>query len=110
MLIDKRMDSFPIHRAVPAGFALSKVKIRLASSQERPLWDTLMDTHHYLGFKRLAGRGLRYIVSYEDFWLGGLAERRLQVRPPRPMGGLEAKAAVPAAQYGGQQHPVFDLV
>ena len=29
-----------------------------------------MDTHHYLGFKRLAGRGLRYIVSYEDFWLG----------------------------------------
>ena len=70
MLIDKRMDFFPIHRAVPAGFDLSKVKIRLASPQERPLWDTLMDTHHYLGFKRLAGRGLRYIVSYEDFWLG----------------------------------------
>ena len=70
MLIGKRMDFSPIHRAVPAGLALSKVKIRLASPQDRPLWDTLMDTRHYLGFQRLAGRSLRYIVSYENFWLG----------------------------------------
>ncbi len=29
-----------------------------------------MDEHHYLGFRRLAGRGLRYIASFRGQWLG----------------------------------------
>lgn len=29
-----------------------------------------MDEHHYLGFRRLAGRGLRYVATFGDRWLG----------------------------------------
>jgi len=42
-----------------AGLSVSGVEVPLATPQERPLWDALMDAHHYLGFRRLAGRGLR---------------------------------------------------
>ncbi len=38
--------------------------------EERPDWDVLMDTHHYLGFRRLAGRGLRYVATFRGRWLG----------------------------------------
>ena len=42
----------------------------MATPQERPLWDALMDAHHYLGFRRLAGRGLRYVATFGRRWLG----------------------------------------
>ena len=32
-------------------------------------WDQRVDRHHYLGFKRFAGRGLRYIVEWRGQWL-----------------------------------------
>ena len=69
MLIDNCMDFYPVHRAVPAGLAQSKVKIHLALSQEYPLWKALMDTHHYLAFLPTGRRRLRHIMRYEDFWL-----------------------------------------
>ncbi len=70
MSIRTRMDAHPIHRAPPEGFCLSEVKCRLARPDERPLWDALMNQHHYLGFRRLAGRGLRYIATFRGQWLG----------------------------------------
>ena len=70
MSIRKRMDSCPVYREPPQGYALSEVEVRLATPQERPLWDALMDKHHYLGFRRLAGRGLRYVATFGRRWLG----------------------------------------
>ena len=68
--IRKRMESCPVLREAPEGFSLSEVEVRLATPVKRPLWDALMDEHHYLGFRRLAGRGLRYVATFGDRWLG----------------------------------------
>ena len=46
-----------------------EVKVRLARTSEYPKWDRLMRQHHQLGFKRFAGRGLRYIVEYKGRWV-----------------------------------------
>ena len=43
--------------------------MRLARPEERVRWDQRVDQHHYLGFKRFAGRGLRYIVEWRGQWL-----------------------------------------
>ena len=98
MSIRKRMDSCPVYREPPEGYALSEVEVRLATPQERPLWDALMDKHHYLGFRRLAGArpALRRDLRAPVAGPGGVAEWRLQVRSPRQVDRLEAAAAVPA--------------
>ena len=70
MSIRKRMTSCPVYGEAPEGFSLSEVEVRLMKPEERPLWDALMDEHHYLGFRRLAGRGLRYVATFRGRWLG----------------------------------------
>ncbi len=70
MSIRKLMEAVPIHQEAPEGFSLSEVDVRLARPEERPLWDALMNKHHYLGFRRLAGRGLRYLATFRGHWLG----------------------------------------
>ena len=52
--MDVRSDIFP---DTPDGFLLREVSVRLAHPDKRIRWDRLMDQHHYLGFKRFAGRG-----------------------------------------------------
>ena len=54
----------------PDGFHLRDVSVRLARPDERTRWDALMDQHHYLGFKRIAGRGLRYVSEWCGRWVG----------------------------------------
>ncbi len=44
--------------------------IRLARPEERTRWDELGDRNQYLGFKRFAGRGLRYILEGRGEWIG----------------------------------------
>ena len=56
--MDVRSDIFP---SSPDGFHFRDVSVRFARPVERICWDALMDQHHYLGFKRFAGRGLRYV-------------------------------------------------
>lgn len=56
-------------KAPPEGFSLKEVQVRLARPQERVKWDQQVHRHHYLGFKRFAGRGLRYIVQWRKKWL-----------------------------------------
>ena len=46
------------------------MSVRLARPDERTRWDALMDQHHYLGFKRFAGRGLRYVFEWRGQWVG----------------------------------------
>ena len=59
----------PLAAATPAGFALAEVVVRLVRPDERVKWDVLMDQHHYLGFKRFAGRGLRYVAEWRGRWI-----------------------------------------
>ena len=59
----------PLVAATPAGFALAEVVVRLVRPDERVKWDVLMDQHHYLGFKRFAGRGLRYVAEWHGRWI-----------------------------------------
>ncbi len=46
---------------------LSEVVLRLARSDERLEWDRLMDEQQYLGFKQLAGWGLRYVAEWRGW-------------------------------------------
>ena len=58
-----------IFTSTPDGFSLCQVTVRLARPDERGRWDEQVDLHHYLGFKRFAGRGLRYVIEWRDRWL-----------------------------------------
>ena len=62
------MDAKSIFPGSPDGFHLRDVSVRLARPDERRRWDALMNQHHYLGFKRFAGRGLRYVFEWRGHW------------------------------------------
>ena len=66
-VMDVRSDIF---QGSPDGFHPRDVSVRLARPDERIRWDRLMDQHHYLGFKRFAGRGLRYFFEWRGQWVG----------------------------------------
>lgn len=53
------------HTVVP----LRDVEVRPIVAAERDRWDALMRTHHYLGFKALVGKALRYVAVYRGQWL-----------------------------------------
>ena len=53
----------------PIGFDLKEDDVRLARPDERLRWDCTMNKHHYLGFKRFAGRGLRYLITWRGHWI-----------------------------------------
>lgn len=50
-------------------FSLEEVIIRVVRSDEVPKWNALMNEHHYLGFKQLVGRGIRYVAEHDGEWL-----------------------------------------
>ena len=71
--------------------------VRPINANERELWDELMNKHHYLGFRKLVGESLRYVVLFQgktvaslgwssaayksyhrDQWIGWSEERRHQ--------------------------------
>ena len=54
----------------PNGFHFRDVSVRPARSEKRTRWDALMNEHHYLGFKRFAGRRLRYVFEWRGQWVG----------------------------------------
>ena len=64
--MDDRSDIFS---GSPDGFHLRDVSVHLARPDERRRWDALMNEHHYLGFKRFAGRGLRYDFEWRGQWV-----------------------------------------
>ena len=45
------------------------VEVRLVSSADQPLWDGLMQKHHYLGFQGMIGESLRYVAVHQDRWV-----------------------------------------
>ena len=79
----KELLAQPLAQARPADFVLDEVVVRLVRPDERVKWDALMDRHHYLGFKRFAGRGLRYVAERNGRWLAlaGWQAAALKCRP-----------------------------
>ena len=65
----RKLLAVPLMQATPAGFRLDEVVVRVARADERVKWDALMDRHHYLGFTRFAGRGLRYVAEWRGRWV-----------------------------------------
>ena len=49
-------------------FSLEEAEVRLARPDERVKRDALVRENHCLEFKRLAGRGLRYVVARRGRW------------------------------------------
>ena len=70
MDVKARMEAHPVLARRPEGFSLSEVEVRLATREERLVWDALMDARHYLGFRRFAAHaGLRYVAEWRGQWL-----------------------------------------
>lgn len=60
-----------------------EVTLRLITPQERPRWDHLMRSHHYLGLRCLGGRHLRYVALWRGEWIAllGWQAAALKCRP-----------------------------
>ncbi len=103
MDVRSRLCAHPVCAGRPEGFRLADVEVRLATPLERPLWDALMDERHYLGFHRLAARGLRYVAVWRGRWLAlagwqggafkcGPRDRWIGWRPAQQFGRLDLVA------------------
>lgn len=44
-------------------------ELRLMKPAEEEKWDQLMKEHHYLGFERLSGETLKYVVEMDEEWV-----------------------------------------
>ena len=49
--------------------ALHRIQVRPILPTERERWNTLMQAHHYRGFRTMAGRTLRYVATLDDRWV-----------------------------------------
>lgn len=59
------------------------VVVRPITRSERSDWDRLMTQHHYLGFKSLVGRSIRYIAEIRGQWVAllGWSAAALKCKP-----------------------------
>ena len=57
--------------------------VRPITANERSAWDTLMATHHYLGFQCLVGESIRYVAEMQGHWVAllGWCAAALKCRP-----------------------------
>ena len=62
---------------------LNQLVVRLITPEERPRWNELVSTHHYLKNARLVGEHLCYVAEYHGTWLGllGWAAPARHLRP-----------------------------
>jgi|LSQX01.3.fsa_nt_gb hypothetical protein len=51
-----------------SNFNLTSLHVRTIRPDEEPIWDELMQTHHYLGFERLVGESIKYVAVLGDQW------------------------------------------
>lgn len=82
----------------PENLSLEEVEVRLARPDERA--ETVVRENHYLEFKRFAGRGWRYVLTWPLAGTCGLANRCVQV----PAAGLDPRD--PVSPSASQQHPL----
>ena len=66
---------------------LNEIVVRPVTDDERPRWDALVATNHYLKNATLVGEHLAYVVVYRGIWLGLIgwcaAARHLRPRDKR---------------------------
>ena len=57
--------------------------VRPITTDQRSDWDTLMATHHYLGFRSLVGESIRYVAALQGQWVAllGWSAAALKCRP-----------------------------
>ena len=55
--------------SLPAKNILDSIEVRPILPEEKSRWDELMEAHHYLGFNKLIGEGIRYVATYRNYWL-----------------------------------------
>ncbi len=55
--------------SIPCLSCKSSLVIRLAQRDEMDRWRALMRRHHYLGFERIVGEALYYVVTRADQWV-----------------------------------------
>ncbi|MFO8164699.1 MAG: ISAs1 family transposase [Desulfatiglandales bacterium] len=57
--------------------------VRPINIAERVLWDTLMARYHYLGFKSLVGKSIRYVAEIQGQWVAllGWSAAALKCKP-----------------------------
>ena len=48
---------------------LKSLMVRPIDDSERDLWDSLMSSHHYLGFRQLVGEQIRYVALMQGRWV-----------------------------------------
>lgn len=62
---------------------LRSVIVRPITALERSNWDILMAKHHYLGFKSLVGKSIRYVAELQNHWVAllGWSTAALKCRP-----------------------------
>jgi hypothetical protein len=62
---------------------LRSVIVRPITARERSNWDILMAKHHYLGFKSLVGKSIRYVAELQGHWVAllGWSTAALKCRP-----------------------------
>jgi len=87
-----------LEQITQTGNWVQKVTVRPIAAAEKARWDSLMKAHHYLGFRSLIGKSLRYVATVEDQWVAllgwgsaalhcGVRDRRIgwrmQVKAPR---------------------------
>ena len=49
--------------------ALSDIMVRPIQPREAQLWNSLMDTYHYLGFRTLVGESMKYVALLNGEWV-----------------------------------------
>ncbi|WP_035156848.1 Druantia anti-phage system protein DruA, partial [Cohnella thermotolerans] len=48
---------------------LTALIVRPIQSHEEAQWNTLMRTHHYLGFRQLVGESIKYVAEIQGRWV-----------------------------------------
>ena len=106
--MDTRLGGRSIFTVTPEGFSLTEVVVRLARPEEHRKWDALVDAQHYLGFKRFAGRGLRYIAEWRGLWiaLAGWQSGAFKSRHRDRWIGWTGDLRYRAFAFDREQHPV----
>ncbi|MBF0105110.1 MAG: DUF4338 domain-containing protein [Deltaproteobacteria bacterium] len=57
--------------------------VRLITPPEVALWENLMAQHHYLGYRGLVGRHLRYVATLKNQWVALLVWANAALVPLR---------------------------
>lgn len=84
--------AFPIK--IHKNSTIHHLVVRPINIAERLLWDTIMARYHYLGFKSLVGKSIRYVAEIQGQWVAllGWSAAALKCKPIPISSGLDRMA------------------